>query len=177
MDNMIKCHQCGTLIQKTKNRLFCMECSKERNRAQIRARVAAEQAANKAVARKTLTKAEREQRDRERLKRKQYEEALKKEDEKLDAKTREQMKQCRKCDYYGRDGILEYCDYTSHTGRLLTVEDGKPVRYKPGHCGQFKSRKPRTKADRLARSRKSLFEVEANNAQNTGEKMREVNTL
>ncbi len=33
MENMIKCHQCGTLIQQTKNRMFCTECAKERNSA------------------------------------------------------------------------------------------------------------------------------------------------
>ncbi len=144
--------------------------------AQIRAKIEAERRHNKGISIKQLSKAARAAKEQEKQRLKLLEDALRKEDEKIDAKTREQMKQCRKCQYYGRDCALEYCDYTSHTGKLVTVEDGKPVHYEVGHCGKFKPRKPRTKADRLARSRKAMFEVEANNAQNTGEKMREVNT-
>ena len=160
------CPRCGFVIHNdiAMQRKLCPTCAQERIKERQRAKAAVERTHNKGISIKQLTKAERAQREQEKQRLKLLEEALKKEDEKLDAKTREQMEQCRKCNYYNRDCGLEYCDYTSHTGELRTVENGEPVRYEAGQCGKFEPRKPRTKADRLARVRKSIFFSEANTA-------------
>lgn len=170
----IICSRCGKEIERPKGsrRTVCRECAKERtreyNRNTTKIRLQQEKESN------AIKKAGREieKRDRAAL------EAQKAQDAEIDARSRKQIQlQCRKCKYQLRVGSNNQlrcigCDYVSHTGKLRDRGTGKA-----GECGSFVPMTTETKAERMARRKKALRLTEANNAQNTGEKMREVNQL
>lgn len=98
-----------------------------------------------------------------------------KRDAEIDARSRKQIKkQCQFCQYRWYDfanEITKGCDFVSHTGKLRDRGNG------PGDCRSFVPLATETQEERMARRQKALRVVEANNARNTGEKMRDVNLL
>lgn len=172
MKNFV-CPKCGYVIKNdlANNRQLCPTCARERKRERDNARnILVAQEEYKGVRLDKPSKLKQVENEQEREERRLIEEAKKEADEKLDARTRAQMKQCRKCEYHARAaGGYEFCDHVTKTGKLR--DRGQGV----GKCGSFAPMKKETKEERITRSREALLAIEANNAQNTGEKMRKVN--
>ena len=100
-----------------------------------------------------------------------------KRDAEIDARSREYIKkQCRVCKYQLRQGAKNQkrcigCDYIAWKGHSADKGNG------PGDCRSFEPETKETHAERKARRDNAFRVIEANNAQNTGEKMRDVNQL
>ena len=98
-------------------------------------------------------------------------------DAEIDARSRKQIQlQCRKCKYQLRVGCANQmhcigCDYISWKGHSTDKGNG------PGDCRSFEPMEKETAAELRKRRQKALTISEADHAQNTGEKMREVNQL
>ena len=163
------CPDCGKEARqvKTNNRRFCPECMAKRTNQK------------RTEFYQNLYKENKKIRLASGEKRKEPDEIAKakaEHDEKQDARSREYIqKQCRFCKYQLREGSNNQmrcigCEYILKTGHRADTGNG------PGDCRSFERMKKETKAERIARSREALLAVEANNAQNTGEKMRKVNT-
>ena len=166
--NTFICPECGKVAQQStsRNRQYCPECAEkrrlERGRISSRERLELEKESNaiKAAAKQT--------------EKREFLEEHRKADAELDAKSAKQRKQCVKCKYQLRQGSNNVmycigCDYISWEKHSRDKGDG------PGKCGSFVPLTKETRVERIARRRRSLLEGEANNAHNTGEKMREVN--
>lgn len=103
--------------------------------------------------------------------------AKKAHDAEIDKRSREQIKlQCRFCKYQLKSGSNNKsecigCDYISRKGHSTDKGNG------PGDCRSFEPLTKQTKAERIARRKRAISISESNKAQNTGEKMREVNQL
>lgn len=103
--------------------------------------------------------------------------AQKAHDAEIDARSQKQIKlQCQFCKYQLKqlsNSRLRCigCDYISWKGHSRDKGNGV------GDCRSFEPMNKETKADRTARSKRALSISEANNAKNTGEKMRDVNQL
>lgn len=171
MAMMFNCLRCGREAEQSvcNNRRYCPECSKimERERAKI-ASIRNNREMKESLEIKKQTN--RDQKKEETA----LAEAKKKADAELDARSAKQRKQCQKCKYqlrHGSDGKMYCigCDYISWKKHSRDKGNG------PGDCRSFEPMKKETKAERIARSREAMLAVEANNAQNTGEKMRKVN--
>lgn len=166
------CPDCGKETQKTSsNKMFCRECAKKRAKERCKAasyqRLQEEKESNaiKAAAKqveKYANAAHEEQKAR---------------DAEIDARSRNQIKlQCRFCKYQLRQGSncqnrCIGCDYISWKGH--STEKGNGV----GDCRSFEPLTKETKAERTARRKRAITISEADKAQYTGEKMREVNQL
>lgn len=162
------CPNCGKETQQGErnNRRYCPECvakrKKEREKENLRTLL------KEHVQRKRLFERGKEEPGKfakERAER----------DAEIDARSREYIrKQCRFCKYQLREGSNNVyhcigCDYIARTGHRSDKGNG------PGDCRSFEPMTKETKEERIARSREAMLAVEANNAQNTGEKMRKVN--
>lgn len=172
MDTFI-CTHCGKETENTKGnrRKVCPDCAKERTReynrnaSKIRLLQEKESNAIKKAGKQT------EKRDQAAL------EAKKAHDAEIDARSRKQIQlQCRKCKYQLKVGCANQkrcigCDYISWKGH--STDKGNGV----GDCRSFEPLTKETKAERIARRERAISISEANNAKNTGEKMREVNQL
>lgn len=168
MENMITCLRCGLKIKQNirNSRKYCPECAEimrmKRGRQYSQERLELEKESNaiKAAAKQT--------------EKSPFLEEHRKADAELDARSAKQRQQCRKCKYQLRQGSNNQmhcigCDYISWEGHSRDKGEG------PGKCGSFVPLNKAAEAERKARQRKGLAEGEANNAHNTGEKMREVN--
>ena len=169
MENIFNCLRCGVEIEQNirNSRKYCPECAEimrlERDRQYSRERLAEERETNaiKAAGKQVEKSA--------------FLEEHKKADKELDARSRKQRQlQCRFCKYqlrHGSKGKLYCigCDYISWKKHSRDKGNG------PGDCRSFEPLTKAAKAERMERRRKALLEVEANNAQNTGEKMRGIN--
>ena len=164
------CPDCGKETQKTSsNKMFCRECAKKRAKERCKAasyqRLQEEKESNaiKAAAKqveKYANAAHEEQKAR---------------DAEIDDRSRKQIQlQCRKCKYRmirSKDGVVLGCDYISWKGHSTDKGNG------PGDCRSFEPLTKQTKAERIARRERAISISESDKAQNTGEKMREVNQL
>jgi DNA-directed RNA polymerase subunit RPC12/RpoP len=170
MDTFI-CHDCGKKVEDTNSkRKVCPDCLRkrirERNLKSSYARLEQEKESNalKAAAKQV-----------EKYTNAAYE-AQKAHDAEIDARSREQIRlQCRFCKYRLQDlsnKVTRGCDYVSHTGKLRNRGTGKV-----GECGSFVPFESETKEERTKRRRRALTISEADKAQYTGEKMRDVNQL
>ncbi len=168
MENMITCLRCGLKIKQNirNSRKYCPECAEimrmKRGRQYSQERLALEKESNaiKAAAKQT--------------EKSPFLEEHRKADVELDARSAKQREQCRKCKYQLQQGSNNKmycigCDYISWKKHSRDKGEG------PGKCGSFEPLDKAARAERIERRRKALLEVEADNAQNTGEKMREVN--
>lgn len=165
---IIYCLDCGKPEEsKSKRKLYCRECSQRRNRERTRKHYEEVLKKNTRI-KKALKKPDpQKQKQEERLSR----------DAEIDARSRKQIQlQCRKCKYQLRVGCASQmrcigCDYISWKGHSTDKGNG------PGDCRSFEPMEKKTAAERNKRRRKALTISEADHAQNTGEKMREVNQL
>lgn len=165
---MFNCQRCGVEIDQNirYSRKYCPECAEimrlERDRQYSRERMAEERETNaiKAAGKQVEKSAFLEER--------------RKADAELDARSRKQRQQCKLCKYQlraGGDGKMYCigCDYISWHKHSRDKGNG------PGDCRSFAPMDKAARAERIERRRKALLEVEANNALNTGEKMRGIN--
>lgn len=166
---MFNCQRCGVEIDQNirYSRKYCPECAEimrlERDRQYSRERMAEERETNaiKAAGKQVEKSAFLEER--------------RKADAELDARSRKQIQlQCRFCKYQLRQGSNNKlycigCDYISWKKHSRDKGNG------PGDCRSFEPMTKEGEAERIERRRKALLEFEANNALNTGEKMRGIN--
>ena len=162
------CPECGRETEYgSRKRQRCPECQKKRSQLRNNAEdkeLFRQHKAIKAVLRQS--KEEPTSIAKERAKR----------DAEIDARSRAYIKkQCRFCKYRLRGGHNNKytlgCDYVSWQGRLSDKGNG------PGDCRSFEPEVEETRAERKRRSEKAFSIIEANNAKNTGEKLRDVNLL
>lgn len=167
------CPDCGKEIDRGKgnNRQLCPDCKRQRRLE--RGRIAtlmrlAEEKENSAIVKASK---QTEKRDQTALKEQMAHDA------EIDARSRKQIKlQCQFCKYQLRQGTscknrCIGCDYISWKGH--SHDKGNGV----GDCRSFEPLTKETKAERTARRKRAISISEADKAQNTGEKMREVNQL
>ena len=166
------CPDCGRETEKGKfkNRKICPECAHKRK-----------------VERQRIAGEERRKQEKEIMAFRHWDSEVKKErqertaeqlarDAEIDARSAKQIKlQCRFCKYRLRSGqngkYTVGCDYISW--KEHSTDKGNGV----GDCRSFEPDTKETKAERTARRKRAIRISEANNAKNTGEKMREVNQL
>lgn len=172
MAHIFVCPKCGkTLMQERITvRKLCTECAKAKDRE--RSKIASIR--NNREMKESL--AIKKQKNQEQKKGENaLSEAKKKADAELDARSAKQRKQCQKCKYQlrrqGTAGKMYCigCDYIAWEGHSRDKGNG------PGDCRSFEPLTKESEAERIERRRKALQAIEANNAQNTGEKMRKVN--
>lgn len=171
MDTFI-CTHCGKETENTKGnrRKVCPDCAKERtreyNRNASKIRLLQEKESN------AIKNAGKQTEKRETAL-----EAKKAHDAEIDARSRKQIQlQCQFCKYQLKSGSNKKsycigCDYISWKGHSTDKGNG------PGDCRSFEPLTKQTKAERIARRKRAISISEADKAQNTGEKMREVNQL
>lgn len=163
------CPLCGKEAEQavTNNRQYCPECRRRRNLENAKRWRQAEKERNggKLPARS------------KKIKSGDFTDAQKAHDAEIDKRSREQIKlQCRFCKYQLRTGSNNQsacigCDHISWKGHSTDKGNG------PGDCRSFEPLTKQTKAERMARRKRAISISEADRAQNTGEKMREVNQL
>jgi hypothetical protein len=152
---------------KTRNKKFCPDCLKkrikERSKAASYQRLQEEKESNAIKAAAKLV---------EKYENAAYE-AQKAHDAEIDARSRKQIQlQCRKCKYRLQCGNYTVgCDFISWKGHSTDKGNG------PGDCRSSEPLTKETKAERTARRKRAITISEADKAQYTGEKMREVNQL
>lgn len=169
MANTFICPMCGKETQQavTGNKQFCTECSRRRNAENTKRWFQEQREKNGGKYPVNSPKPKTvEQTD-----------AQKAHDEEIDKRSRKQIKlQCQFCKYQLKSGSNNEsecigCDYISWKGHSTDKGNG------PGDCRSFEPLTKKTKAERIARRKRAITISEANNAKNTGEKMREVNQL
>lgn len=169
MEKTFICPMCGKETEQgpTNNRKFCRECIVQRRmeRSRITSKERLEQEKESNAIKAAANQVEKSV----------FLEEHKKADEELDARSAKQRKQCQKCKYQLRQGANGKlycigCDYVSWEKHSRDKGEG------PGKCGSFVPLTKEAEAERRARQRRGLAESEANNAHNTGEKLREVNS-
>jgi hypothetical protein len=166
------CPDCGRETVKTgTSQKYCKTCSKRRQREQsnkasyLRLQQEKENNAIKKAGKQI------EKRNHAAL------EEQKAHDAEIDARSKKQIQlQCRFCKYQLRQGTSCQnrcigCDYISWKGH--STDKGNGV----GDCRSFEPLTKETKAERTARRKRAISISEADKAQNTGEKMRDVNQL
>ena len=169
MANTFICPMCGKETQQavTGNKQFCTECSRRRNAENTKRWFQEQREKNGGKYPRQFPKP----------KTVEPTDAQKAHDEEIDKRSREQIKlQCRKCKYQLREGSNNQmrcigCDYISWKGHSTDKGNG------PGDCRSFEPMEKETAAELRKRRQKALTISEADHAQNTGEKMREVNQL
>lgn len=169
MAGTIICPDCGQVAEYGKRkRERCPACQKKRNVSQTResAKKLLKENSEFRLAIKQ-DKKEADEFGRERDKR----------DAEIDARSRKQIRlQCQFCKYQLRNHSNRQdrcigCDYIAWKGHSTDKGNG------PGDCRSFEPETKETNAERKARRDNAFRVIEANNAQNTGEKMRDVNQL
>lgn len=169
MANTFICPMCGKEVQQaiTGNKQFCSACSRRRNAENTKRWFQEQREKNggkypvKPPKPKTVEPTD----------------VQKAHDAEIDARSRKQIQlQCRKCKYQLRAGSNDQmrcigCDYISWKGHSTDKGNG------PGDCRSFEPLVKETAAELRKRRQKALTISEADHAQNTGEKMREVNQL
>ena len=166
------CPDCGRETVKTgTSQKYCKTCSKRRQREQTNKASylrLAEEKENSAIVKASK---QTEKRDQTALKEQMAHDA------EIDARSRKQIKlQCQFCKYQLRhhsncqDRCIG-CDYISWKGH--SHDKGNGV----GDCRSFEPLTEETQEERTARRKRAISISEADKAQNTGEKMREVNQL
>ena len=169
MANTFICRECGKETHQaiTGNKQFCTDCSRRRNAENTKRCFQEQKEKNggkwpaKPPKPKTVDPTDEQTAH----------------DAEIDKRSREQIKlQCRFCKYQLKSGSNNKsecigCDYISWKGHSTDKGNG------PGDCRSFEPLTKKTKAERIARRKRAISISEANKAQNTGKKMREVNQL